>query len=307
MLANDVPLFSIVIPLYNRANIIRATLSSVVSQTVSDFEVIVVDDGSADNPAPLVQSLGDPRIRYVRQANSGGGAARNLGIDEARGRYIAFLDSDDIFLPHKLERLSAEIPLGDNEVLYSSMQVDRGVGKYWVRPDRGIGAHEDVGEYLFVQNQLIQTSTIVLPSALARKVKFDGSLRKGQDLDFCLRLQNSGASFRMIDEPLIIWADATETGRTSHMAGYQAILMWLEHCAPLMTNRAKLGYRATVLPYYMGRHQPLVVAQDLWLGLVVGGVPLKIILRQALRAYLPQRSYRRIVNTVVKWAGARAD
>src|SRR5450631_1749876 len=300
------PLFSIVIPLYNRADSILTTVNSVVSQTVSDFEVIVVDDGSVDNPGPLIESLGDRRVRYVHQANAGGGAARNRGIDEARGQYIAFLDSDDIFLPHKLERLSAEMPLHHNEVLYSSMRVDRGVGKYWVRPDRSIRAHEDVGEYLFVQNQLIQTSTIVLPSALARKVKFDGSLRKGQDLDFCLRLQNAGASFRMIDEPLIIWLDATETGRTSHSAGYQPILMWLEHCAPLMTDKAKLGYRATVLAYYMGRHQPLVVARDLWLGLVVGRVPLKVILRKTLRAYLPQASYRRIVNIVVKLGGARA-
>ncbi len=305
-MANDIPLFSIVIPIFNRADIVCETLRSVIAQTISNFEVIIIDDGSSDNPEPAVRSLRDQRIRYIHQGNAGGGAARNRGIEEARGQYIAFLDSDDMFLPHKLERVCAEIPLRDNEVLYSSMKVDRGVSRYWVRPDRGIRQNEDVGEYLFVQNQLIQTSTIILPIELARKVKFDGSLRKGQDLDFCLRLKKAGASFRMIDEPLIIWTDTTETGRTSHLGGYQPILTWLDHCAHLMTERSKLGYRATVLPYYMGRHQPLVVARDLWLGLVVARVPLKIILRQTLRAYLPQRSYRRIVNTVVKWVGARA-
>lgn len=304
-MASDIPLFSIVIPIFNRADIICATLRSVIAQTVSNFEVIVIDDGSSDKPEIAVQSLNDPRIRYVHQRNGGGGAARNRGIEEARGQYIAFLDSDDMFLPNKLERVSAEMPLQDDEVLYSSMKVDRGVSRYWVRPDRGILQNEDVGEYLFVQNQLIQTSTIVLPIALAREVKFDGSLRKGQDLDFCLRLQKAGARFRMIDEPLIIWTDTTETGRTSHLNGYQPVLTWLDHCAQLMTERAKLGYRATVLPYYMGRHEPLVVARDLWLGLMVARVPLAIILRQTLRAYLPQRSYRRIVNTIVKWAGAR--
>jgi hypothetical protein len=302
---NAIPLFSVVIPLYNRAAIIGKTLSSLTSQTLGDFEVIVVDDGSLDHPEGAVEFVGDSRIRIVRQAHAGGGAARNRGIEEARGRYIAFLDSDDTFLPHKLARVAAELPLGNIEVLYSSMYVDRGVGKYWVRPDRAIRLNEDVGEYLFVANQLMQTSTIVLPSPLAKRVKFDGSLSKGQDLDFCLRLQKVGACFRMIDEPLTIWADTTEDGRTSHGAGHQPILNWLDHCAPLMTKKAELGYRATVLAYYMGRHKPWVVARDLLLAWLVGGVSSKVVLRQALRAYLPQKSYRRVVNIFVKWAGAK--
>ena len=299
------PLFSIVVPLYNRAAGIRATLESVLRQTVGDFEIVVVDDGSTDAPESGIAAIGDPRIRYVRQPNTGGGGARNRGIQEARGRYIALLDSDDFFLPNKLARISSELPLAPNEVLYSTMLVDRGVGRYWTRPDRGIAKGEDVGEYLFVANQLIQTSTIVLPAALARQVLFDGQLPKGQDLDFCLRLQKAGAAFRMIDDPLVIWMDATEVGRTSHLGGYKSVLLWLERCSPMLTHKANLGYRATVLAYYMGRHQPWVVARDLWMGLVVGGVPFRIIMRQALRAYLPRSSYRRIANTVVKWGGER--
>lgn len=303
---NKVPAYSIVVPTYNRAGIIGKTLKSVLNQSFSDFEIIVVDDGSRDSPEQAIAELADQRIRFVRQENAGGGAARNRGIDEARGDYIAFLDSDDIFLPNKLERIASEFPLGANEVLYSSMYVDRGVGKYWVRPDRGILENEDVGEYLFVKNQLIQTSTIVLPRMLAQRVRFDGTLRKGQDLDFCLRLQKAGATFRMIDEPLTVWVDITEVGRTSHVGGYQQILTWLEHCAPLLTKRAKLGYRATVLPYYMGRDRPWIVAKDLWLGWAFGGVPFKIILRQALRSYLPPGSYRKLVNVFVRHSGARA-
>ena len=298
-------MFSIVVPLYNRAAGIRATLESVLRQTVNDFEIVVVDDGSTDAPEVGIAAIGDPRIRYVRQSNTGGGAARNRGIQEARGQYIALLDSDDFFLPNKLARISTELPLAPNEVLYSSMLVDRGVGRYWTRPERGIAAGEDVGEYLFVSNQLIQTSTIVLPTALAQKVLFDGQLAKGQDLDFCLRLQQAGAEFRMIDDPLVIWMDATEVGRTSHLGGYQSVLLWLDRCSSMLTPKANLGYRATVLAYYMGHHQPWIVARDLWKGLVVGGVPFRIILRQALRAYLPRGSYRRIADTVVRWGGER--
>ena len=132
------PTFSVVIPLYNRAEIVTTTIRSVLEQDFGDFEIIVVDDGSKDDPEPVVRAIGDPRIRYVRQDNAGGGAARNLGIEEARGRYIAFLDSDDQFLPGKLSIMAAALPDEDDTVLYSQMKVDRGVDRYWVRPERGI-------------------------------------------------------------------------------------------------------------------------------------------------------------------------
>ncbi len=181
-----------------------------LDQTFADFEIVVVDDGSTDDPRPALAALADPRIRLVRQENGGGGSARNRGIDEAQGEYIAFLDSDDLFLMHKLETVARRLDGEPRTVWYSYINVDRGVGHYWVRPNRAIGVGEDVGEYLFVHNQFIQTSAIVLPRALAREVRFDPALRKGQDLDFCLRLQHAGATFRMIEEPLIVWVDVSD-------------------------------------------------------------------------------------------------
>jgi hypothetical protein len=177
------------------------------------------------------------------------------------------------------------------------------VGRYWIRPSRAIRPGEDVGEYLFVHNQFIQTSAIVLPRKLAGEVRFDPTLRKGQDLDFCLRLQRSGAVFRMIEEPLGIWVDASEAGRTSRVSGYQAPLAWLDRCGHLLSPRAMLGYRATVLSYYMAADKPFTVARDLAAGLFRGGVPPRIILRQALRAYLPRGLYRRLVDTTVRAFG----
>ena len=97
------PLVSIVVPLYNKAPYVLRTLKSIVQQTFSDFEVIVVDDGSTDGGAGIVRSLSDPRVRVVVQENMGPGAARNRGIQEARGDLIAFLDADDEWLPEYLE------------------------------------------------------------------------------------------------------------------------------------------------------------------------------------------------------------
>src|ERR1043166_3788702 len=95
----DQPFFSVVVPVYNRAHLLGTALDSVLSQSCQDFEIIVVDDGSSDNPSSVVAKLGDPRIRFIRQSNGGGGKARNTGIDAARGQFVATLDSDDSFLP----------------------------------------------------------------------------------------------------------------------------------------------------------------------------------------------------------------
>ena len=95
-------LFSIVIPLYNKEDTVERALRSVFNQTVQDFEIIVVNDGSTDNGPKVVESIGDPRIRLIHQENQGVSAARNLGIEEAKYDLIAFLDADDEWLPEFL-------------------------------------------------------------------------------------------------------------------------------------------------------------------------------------------------------------
>ncbi|MHA6766852.1 glycosyltransferase family 2 protein [Sphingobium ummariense] len=294
------PFFSVVIPLYNRAHLVADTIQSVRSQDWTDYEIIVVDDGSRDDPEPVIAAIGDPRVRYIRQENAGGGAARNRGIEAAVGRYIAFLDSDDLFLPGKLSTMAQALAGDDGStVLYSRMKVDRGVDRYWIRPDRGIREDEDVGEYLFCANQFMQTSTMVVPTALAQRVLFDPALKKGQDLDFCVRLQAAGAHFRMIDRALTVWLDATEAGRTSYVRGYETSLDWLDRCGHMLTDRARRGYRATVLAYHMAPIRPVAAIRDLLLGWLRGGVPPRVIARQILRSYLPKPLYRTLVNGFV--------
>ncbi|WP_426757128.1 glycosyltransferase family 2 protein [Myxococcus sp. Y35] len=95
------PFFSVVIPTYNRARLLEAALDSVFAQEERDFEVLVVDDGSTDDTLERLGRLGD-RVRVLKQRNAGPGVARNLGIQEARGEYVAFLDSDDLWFPWTL-------------------------------------------------------------------------------------------------------------------------------------------------------------------------------------------------------------
>ena len=102
---NDQPTVSVVIPAYNRADSLADAITSVTAQTFRDLEIIVVDDGSTDGTRTVVERLTDDRIRYVRHdVNKGANAARNTGTGEARGRYVAFQDSDDYWHPEKLQK-----------------------------------------------------------------------------------------------------------------------------------------------------------------------------------------------------------
>ena len=97
------PFFSVVIPTYNRAERLRQALDSVLTQSFTDFEVIVVDDGSTDNTEEVVTSISDQRLRYLKKKNEERSIARNFGIEQAKGSYINFLDSDDRFYSNHLQ------------------------------------------------------------------------------------------------------------------------------------------------------------------------------------------------------------
>lgn len=203
------PRFSVIMPLYNRGGTVGRAVQSVLDQTLQEFELIVVDDGSTDGGAEKVAAVSDPRVRLIRLAeNCGGNAARNTGIREARGAILSFLDSDDLYLPHKLEtvaRIFDERPDVD-AVLDSFRSIERRDGGEKDCRNPSIDGSDAISKALFTRRLWKATPSIsVRREAAIRAGLFDESLRRRQDFDFLARLARAA---KMVSIPEITWLKA---------------------------------------------------------------------------------------------------
>jgi len=198
------PAVSVIIPTYNRAHLVGRAIRSVLNQTYQDFEIIVVDDGSTDNTEEVVKSFNDPRIRYIRhEKNRGGSAARNTGIRAARGEYIAFLDSDDEWLPTKLEKqielLETAPAIGAVYSGYVVIQEGRPLELY--RPKRAGNLYPD----LLIYNFTGPCSTYVIRRECLKAVGyFDVNLPSHQDYDLWIRISKR-YSIGYVPDILVRW------------------------------------------------------------------------------------------------------
>lgn len=196
---------SIILSTYNRAALLPRSIASVLGQTYGDFELIVVDDGSQDDSARVVARFADERIRYVRLAKNGGlPAARNAGLAQARGAYIAFQDSDDEWLSEKLERQRRELETHpEAAVVYGDMFRVCADGRVLYLRSPTIVR----GRLINPQTRYWQSYMLALQPALIRRAcfdrfRFDEGLGTFDDLDFYLRIAQH-YEFLHRQEPLV--------------------------------------------------------------------------------------------------------
>jgi len=189
-----VPAISVILPTFNRAHVLPRAIDSVLQQSEANFELIVVDDGSADETPRVLASIEDTRIRVVRsEINRGGNWARNRGLELSRANFVSFLDSDDVYLPEKLSAiLSMFLENPDVDVWLDSYisRDDRGTGKpdkLKSNPNRCFGA--DFRSGIFERTITKATTAIsIRREAIFEIGLFDESLRRRQDFDLILRL-----------------------------------------------------------------------------------------------------------------------
>jgi len=184
------PAISVILPVHNRADVLARAIQSVLDQTLKDFELIVVDDGSTDSSVTVAKSFADPRIKIIELGqNRGGNAARNAGVRAAAAPLIAFLDSDDIYLPQKLERVAAEFARStDLDLLVDSFVKIQPSGARVTRRNPVIADRATFRKALFQRQLWKATPSITVKRDAALRAPFDESLRRLQDFDFLIRI-----------------------------------------------------------------------------------------------------------------------
>jgi glycosyltransferase involved in cell wall biosynthesis len=183
-------MISVILPTYNRAHTLKQAINSVTAQTYSEYELIIVDDGSSDGTQKLVEELHDPKCIFIRLENNSGQAnARNEGIKVASGEYIAFIDSDDEWLPDKNEKQIEFLEKHNVDMVYSDVKAVLPNGESYIikspKSTRKTIISNDGFDYqgrnIFLQSCIIKASTLI------NFKLFDTDLRSLEDLDFFTR------------------------------------------------------------------------------------------------------------------------
>lgn len=185
---------SVILPLFNKGNSIEQTVSSVLNQSFVNFEVIIVDDGSTDGGPEKVSTFNDPRLRLIRQKNSGVSSARNRGIEEAKGEYIAFLDGDDLWEPWFLNEIATLLDNFPQAGIYATSYEFNKNGKYLHPKFRYINKQNNIqifDDYFKASmgHPPVTSSSVTIPKYVFNSVgMFNVAMKNGEDLDMWARI-----------------------------------------------------------------------------------------------------------------------
>ena len=214
---------SIIIPTYNREKTLERAVNSILNQTYSNIEVIIVDDCSIDNTQKMVMSWKNEKIKYYRlPKNSGACAARNYGIQMASGEYIAFQDSDDEWMKEKIEKQLEKMKQTDTMVTFCAFNFININSQEKIKiPDTDISNLPDMTKSLFYKN-FISTQTIVGKKEVFNRIKFDTTLPRFQDWDLAIRLSKE-YRISYLDEILVNLYIQKDSMTVNNQKGYDGL------------------------------------------------------------------------------------
>ncbi|MCX5632669.1 MAG: glycosyltransferase family A protein [Phycisphaerae bacterium] len=202
------PTVSIIIPTYNRCDLLLQTINSVLAQDSRDFEILVIDDGSTDHTGQTVAEIKDNRIKYFPKNNGGRSSARNFGLKKAQGQFICFLDSDDLwpgnFLRTMTSRLQKNPQYGAAYCMRTLLFEDGSTKPSYQKEFFFSG---QITSQLF-QKTFIQTSTICFRREILEDIFFDESLNNGEDVDVWLKI-STRTKFLFVPDIQIIYRQQT--------------------------------------------------------------------------------------------------
>jgi glycosyltransferase involved in cell wall biosynthesis len=262
------PDVSVVIPTCGRPHLAARAVGSALAQTHTDLEVIVVVDGPDEDTTAVLAAIGDERLRVIVLPERGRAPnARNVGAREARGRFVALLDDDDEWLPHKIAAQlalaagsGAALPVVATRLINRTPRADSVMPRRLPAPGEPLSEYFTVRRGLFYGDGFIQTSTIMAPAELLRRVPFTVGLRRQQELDWALRaVRVDGVELVYAEEALVLWHQDEDRERISHQNPYEEQLAWLRGNRHLFTPRAYAAFTLSVIssmaaPGRQGRH-----------------------------------------------------
>jgi len=282
------PYFSVIIPTYNRADFIGQTLQSVLNQDYGELEVIVVDDGSLDNTAAVLQTFIDPRLRYIPKENAERGAARNYGLARARGEYVLFLDSDDLLHPNHLQTLRTAIEATPTplDFIATKYEFDR-QGQRRPSDMASLPAGPLGFETFLTGNVLACNICVRRANPLLKKFVEDRCFAAVEDWMFMLENTQHGASVQVIDAVTLTMNDHDQRSMRADNQGFirrlELAADWMQEHLTLTTEQRRrlLGrvyYLCAIHAYADGyRGQALRFARSAIPGLTISQVILLVI------------------------------
>jgi glycosyltransferase involved in cell wall biosynthesis len=249
-------LVTAVIPTRNRPELLKRAIASVLAQTYDQIEIVVVIDGPDDTTHAALKVIDDERLRVIALRESAGGSdARNIGVQNARSEWIAFLDDDDEWLPSKIEKqLALAGQASEPYPVIATQLIGKSPYGDFIWPRRFPAESEPLCEYLFNRQTFfkgegqLQTSVLLTRRSLMELVPFTSGLRKHQDTEWYLRVSHvPGARFYFVPEPLVHWyVEENRQAITSH-PDWRFSLNWLRANRGRMTPRAYAGFISTQL------------------------------------------------------------
>src|SRR5262249_23365445 len=290
-MASDPPLVSVVLTTFNRSALVSPAIESVLRQTVSDLELIVVDDCSTDDTRDVVGRIPDPRLSLVaHETNLGLAAARNSGVERARGRFVCFLDDDDEWRQDKLAAQLATFEAQDagGEILVSSQaRVEDGISSA-VRPVRGPRPDEPLSEYLMCGEGLIVPSSVLLTRTAALAALPEAGQRRFEDYSLYLSLEERGFRFVLVEEPLVVWHVDVTRPRLSRTVTFSEAEDWLDDWNERVTLKARRAFLAREgAPFVSRRGNRWKIATTVGTAVVSGSTSPREGLKSVAKALLP--------------------
>ncbi len=298
-------------PVFNRAGIVAPAIRSVLSQTLKETELLIVDDASSDDlGGALAPFRYDPRLHLLRhERNRGVSAARNTGMDAARGRFVAFLDSDDLWHPAKLERQVAAIAGADEAKIFCVTQTEVIMPGGWtrVRPEHGPHPGQSFAEYLYVDGGFAQTSSFLLTRSLVDAVRFREGLRQYEDHLFFIECGAAGAEYRLVREPLVTWHNDERPDRLSAEVSERRARQFLDAAGDTMSERARIAFEANELGPWLWRERKRDALALLLRAVTTRAISLPGAIKLAARSTLPEGLYQGVRSRLTRSRAAAPE